>query len=94
MGKRIAELRRRKGLTQVQLAYSIGMEKSNYNVIEKGKSNPQFLTLIKICDALECQPKDFFDFTINNFLDSPKVYKPRKHNMGKSKNMKKVSRKK
>lgn len=94
MGKRIAELRKRKGLTQVQLAYSIGMEKSNYNVIEKGKSNPQFLTLIKICDALECQPKDFFDFAINNFLDSPKVYKPRKHSKIITKGKLKKSRKK
>ena len=59
--------------------YTIGMEKSNYNIIEKGKSNPQFLTLLKICCALECEPKHFFDINSTNYLDSQKIYKPRKH---------------
>ena len=81
IGKRLIFLRKQKGLTQVELANRIGMEKSNYNILEKGKSNPQILTYVKICSALECDLKDlfFFEADLKKFIEYPKKYIPRKH---------------
>ncbi|MFT3948706.1 MAG: helix-turn-helix transcriptional regulator [Agriterribacter sp.] len=52
LGKRIRDIRKEKGLTQVDLGDLIDMEKPNMNRIEKGGSNPTVLTLKKICAAL------------------------------------------
>jgi len=81
IGKNLANARRKKGITQVELANRIGIEKSNYNIIEKGKSNPQILTYAKICTALECELHELFELKTGllNLNDSPKKYIPRKH---------------
>ncbi|MCC6286509.1 MAG: helix-turn-helix transcriptional regulator [Chitinophagaceae bacterium] len=52
LGKRIRDIRKEKGLTQVDLGDLIDMEKPNINRIEKGGTNPTVLTLKKICAAL------------------------------------------
>ena len=81
MGKAIREARKEKGLSQSALAYSIGMEKSNLSVIENGKSNPQVLTIVRICSALEMSLDDLmgFEFDYAGFNDRPLEYEPRKH---------------
>ena len=81
MGMRIRELRMEKGWSQQDLAYRIGMEKSNLSVIETGKSNPQLLTLAKIAAALEVQPFDLIHFQIDTtqFMEGQGEYSPRKH---------------
>lgn len=81
MGCRIKEIRQRKGMTQLDLAYKIGMEKSNLSVIENGKSNPQILTLVKIASAMEVHLSDIFSFGFDYlvFHDAPQEYVPRKH---------------
>jgi transcriptional regulator with XRE-family HTH domain len=81
LGNRIKTLRKEKAVSQRELAYKIGMEKSNLSVIENGKSNPQILTLLKIAAALEVKPNVLFDFdfNINHFLEHPETYTPRKH---------------
>jgi transcriptional regulator with XRE-family HTH domain len=81
MGMRIRELRMEKGWSQQELAYRIGMEKSNLSVIETGKSNPQLLTLAKIATALEIQPYHLIHFQVDTaqFMEGQGEYSPRKH---------------
>ncbi len=81
VGNKIKDHRKSKNLSLQDLAYSIGMEKSNLSVIENGKSNPQLLTYAKIAAALDISLKDLFDveFEFNVFQQKQKVYKPRKH---------------
>lgn len=50
---RMKEARKRKGLTQEQLATMIGVAKPTYNGYEKGNSEPNMLTLTKIMNVLE-----------------------------------------
>lgn len=65
LGLLIKKLRIEKGLTAVEFGYRCEMDKTNVNRIEKGNTNPTFLTLIRICKALEIDLKDLFeDFKI------------------------------
>lgn len=52
LGKRIGEIRKEKGLTQMELGFRCDIEKPNMNRIEKGGTNPTFLTLNKISREL------------------------------------------
>lgn len=52
LGRRISDIRKEKGLTQVELGDLIDMEKPNMNRLERGGTNPTVLTLKKICTAL------------------------------------------
>lgn len=54
----IKKVRKEKGITQVELAYSCGFEKQNMQRIEAGKTSPTLKTLLKISDALEVDIKD------------------------------------
>jgi transcriptional regulator with XRE-family HTH domain len=47
LGKRIADLRLNKGLTQTELAYMCDFERPNLARIEAGNTNPTYLTLLK-----------------------------------------------
>lgn len=63
LGTIIKKLRLEKGLTSVEFGYRCEMDKPNVNRLEKGNTNPTFLTLIRICIALDIELKDLF----NNF---------------------------
>ena len=52
IGKRIAELRKAKGLTQAQLAEKTGFSQSNIGRIETGRYSVGLDVLTKIADAL------------------------------------------
>ncbi len=82
LGQRIRILRKEKGMSLKDLAYKIGMEKSNLSVIENGRSNPQLLTYVRIACALETNLSDLFavDFAFQSFNEAPPQYVPRKHN--------------
>ncbi len=81
MGNAIKQARKDRNLTQAALAYEIGMEKSNLSVIENGKSNPQILTIIRICSALEISVDKLMDFEFDyiGFKEAKEEYKPRQH---------------
>lgn len=53
IGKRIAEIRKEKGMTQQELASICNYEKSNMSRIEAGGTNMTILTLQKIAIALK-----------------------------------------
>ena len=83
IGKRIREIRNEKKMSQKDVAFRIGMETSNFSVIETGKSNPQVLTYARIAAALGVDLRLFFDFEppfdYKAFGEEPGTYSPRKH---------------
>jgi transcriptional regulator with XRE-family HTH domain len=60
VGRRIAELRERAGLTQAQVAERFGTTVSNYQRIEHGFQNMTVLTLAKIARILDVELNAFF----------------------------------
>ena len=81
LGENIVKYRQLFNLSQVELANRIGMDKQNLWTIEKGKSNPQILTLLKIASGLGITLPVLvsFDFEFNAFFEKSSAYKPRKH---------------
>ena len=61
LGKRIKIIRLQKKISQTEIAYRCGFDKSNYNTIESGKRNLTVTSLLKIANALEIDIKDLFD---------------------------------
>lgn len=55
IGKRIAEIRKKRGLTILQLHEMTGLDNSNIGKIERGKYNVGIDILQKICDALDVE---------------------------------------
>ena len=60
VGKRITELREKKGITTNKLAYLAGISQSYLRDIELGKKNPTVEILSYICGALDISLQDFF----------------------------------
>ena len=54
---KLVEIRRKKGITQTQLAASIGLPQPVIARVESKKHAPQLDTLVKIATALECEIK-------------------------------------
>ena len=64
LGRRIAELRREKGLTQEALAEAMGVSRNHVADIELGARNTGVWSLLLICKALASPPETLFeDFT-------------------------------
>jgi len=61
-GKRLKELRIKKGLTQEQLAEIIGVGERNVSKIECGKNFVKLETLTNILNALDIEPQELFDY--------------------------------
>ena len=59
-GENLKNLRKNKGLTQSELAESIGLETHNLNRIENGKSFPQVKTLINLINYFNILPYELF----------------------------------
>lgn len=55
LGKNIREERKKKGLSQEQLAFDANVDRSYIGGIEGGERNVSFLTLIKIASSLGCE---------------------------------------
>lgn len=67
MGKvpmsRIAELREAVGLTQRELANKVGVTDTTIRNYEKGRSVLEWIErVIRLCEALNCEPKDLIDY--------------------------------
>ena len=62
LGKRIRELRISKGMTQVDLASSVGKDQQSLQRLEAGKINPSFYYLYEITKGLNIEMSDLFDF--------------------------------
>lgn len=62
VGKRIAEIRIEKNISQQDLASKCNFEKSNMSRLEKGNSNATLSTLEKVCEALQIDLIELFKF--------------------------------
>lgn len=67
MGKvpvsKIAELRQKAGLTQQALALKVDVTETTIRNYEKGRSILEWIErVIRLCDALNCQPSDLIDY--------------------------------
>jgi transcriptional regulator with XRE-family HTH domain len=56
----IKKIRTQKGFSQMTLSLQSDLSQSFLASIEKGKKVPSLLTIIKIANALNISPKDFF----------------------------------
>jgi len=58
---KVAELRKRKGFTQRQLADSIGVDPSTIRNWERDRGGIEtFVKIAKLCKALDCSIEDLF----------------------------------
>lgn len=62
IGKNIARIRNRKGMTQLDVAAASGMEVNSLGRIENGRTNPTVKTLVKIAKALGVKLTDLVKF--------------------------------
>ena len=63
LGNRIRELRKNKGVSQLELAYDMDMSMNTISGIELGKISPKIDTLKKIAQKLDIDISELFDFS-------------------------------
>ncbi|HTK18280.1 MAG TPA: helix-turn-helix transcriptional regulator [Mucilaginibacter sp.] len=63
LGERIRTIRKEKGITQLQLAHSIGKDQQSIQRLEAGNINPSYIYLQEIADGLS--------ITLLELLQSP-----------------------
>ena len=61
-GKRVKELRLKKGLSQEAFAFEIGVHRTYMGFIERGERNPTLLNIYKISRALGVKLPNIFEF--------------------------------
>ena len=61
-GLNIVYYRKRKRLTQLQLAELVDIDRSHVSAIELGNVGVSFDVIFKLCEVLEITPKELFDF--------------------------------
>ena len=60
LGKRVARLRKEKGLTQAELSALINKDFQSISRIESGKINPSAFLILQLANALEIEVGEFF----------------------------------
>ena len=61
VGQRIRAIRKRRRLTQADLAYLIDRSVEAISAVERGRSAPSLVTLVRLARALDIRPGDLFD---------------------------------
>lgn len=61
-GLNVVYYRKKKRLTQLQLAEYIDISRSHISAIELGNVGVSFDLIFKMCEVLEVTPKELFDF--------------------------------
>ena len=70
MGKRIAEMRMARGLTQMDLAEKLGLSPNYIGYIEQGKRHAKFETYVQIVTAMGYSLNDLFLPEFRNSLSN------------------------
>ena len=65
-GLNVILYRKRKKLTQLQLAELADVDRSHISAIELGNVGVSFDVIFKLCEVLDVKPRDLFDF---RFID-------------------------
>lgn len=71
LGKRVAELRRERGISQALLSELINVAPETISRLERGVNIPSIATLEDIAESLKVSLKDFFDFKVPLKKQSP-----------------------
>lgn len=58
IGNKLFAIRKRMGMTQVEVAEAAGLSNRTYADIERGTVNMRIETVLKICDALHITPDE------------------------------------
>jgi len=61
-GLNLKEIRESKGLSQLDLASEVNVEKTSISRIENGRTNITLITAVKLSKALDVKLKTLFDF--------------------------------
>ncbi len=61
-GLNIVYYRKRKKLTQLQLAELVDVDRSHISALELGKVGISLDVIFKLCEVLDILPKELFDF--------------------------------
>ena len=61
-GLNVVYYRKRKKLTQLQLAELVDIDRSHISAIELGNVGVSFDLIFKLCEILDVKPRDLFDF--------------------------------
>ncbi len=61
-GRKIKEYRKKKNLTQLQLAELVNVDDKHISCIESGKNFPSPDLIDRLATSLDVEPKDFFEF--------------------------------
>ena len=72
LGKRISEIRIKKGLTQEKLADMVNYSANHIAKLESARTNPSFELLVEIAKAMNIPIKELFDF---DDLNTPEYMK-------------------
>lgn len=58
IGNKLLAIRKRMGMTQVEVAEAAGLSSRTYADIERGTVNMRVETILRICDALHITPDE------------------------------------
>lgn len=72
LGKRIKEIRNKRGITQERLAELVNIGTPNISYIENGKFYPSYETFIGLLQALNVEPCELFTFDMAKSADELK----------------------
>jgi len=61
-GERMREIRKKKGMSQEDVALDIKMDLTSINEIEKGHRSPKLVTIYKIAQALNVSSSELLPF--------------------------------
>lgn len=61
-GLNVVFYRKRRRMTQLQLAELVGIDRSHISAIELGNVGVSFDVVFKLCEVLGVTPKELFDF--------------------------------
>ena len=61
-GLNVVYYRKRKKLTQLQLAELVDIDRSHISAIELGNVGVSFDLIFKMCDVFQIKPSELFDF--------------------------------
>lgn len=61
-GLNVVYYRKRRKMTQLQLAELVGIDRSHISAIELGNVGVSFDVVFKLCEVLGITPKELFDF--------------------------------
>lgn len=62
VGKRVKELRNKLGISQEELAYIVGLDRTYITSVERGKRNISIVNIEKLAKALNVTLAEFFTF--------------------------------